>query len=298
MTNSAPKVWRDLDQTALDNAYDQPVNALNFYQVAERMTSQSQSMRSRRGEPIALSYGPLEIQQVHYYPASEPNHPVMLHVRGGAWRWRSAQDVAFPAEQFNAAGIGFAVFDFSGVEHTHGDLTPLLQQVTQALTWLPRHVRALGGDPARLYASGFSSGAHLLAVALTSDWNSLGFKGCPYRAAALVSGMYELAPVRLSKRSDYVNFTDDIEHRMSAQRHLERLDLPLLLACGACESPEFLRQTTEFFHALEAAGKPAELLVEQGFNHLEMLEALGNPYSGLGRAVLAMINPARSNAPR
>jgi arylformamidase len=37
---------------------------------------------------------------------------------------------------------------------------------------------------------------------------------------------------------------------------------------------------------VKAAGKPAELLVGEGYNHFEMLETLANPYGLLGRAVL------------
>jgi arylformamidase len=233
LANSAlKKVWRDLDQTALNNAYDQPVYASNFQYVAARMATNSQLMRARRGEAITYSYGPLDVQKLHYYPARTQGHPVMLHVRGGSWRRRSAQDVAFPAEYFNAAGIGFAVFDFNGVEETAGNLTPLLAQVVEAMAWLPRHARELGGDPKRLFVSGFSSGAHLAAVALTSDWKALGYELNPYKAAVLVSGMYDMLPVRLSSRSTYVCFTDEIEHRMSAQRHLDKLDLPILLTEG------------------------------------------------------------------
>ena len=40
---------------------------------------------------------------------------------------------------------------------------------------------------------------------------------------------------------------------------------------------------------MKAAGKPAELLVGEGYNHFEMLETLANPYGLLGRAALAQM---------
>jgi hypothetical protein len=43
------------------------------------------------------------------------------------------------------------------------------------------------------------------------------------KGAVLSSGMYDLKPVRLSKRSKYVNFTDEMEEALSAQRHIDRL---------------------------------------------------------------------------
>ena len=38
-----------------------------------------------------------------------------------------------------------------------------------------------------------------------------------------MSGMYDMKPVRLSKRSTYVKFNDDMENKMSSQRHLDLL---------------------------------------------------------------------------
>ena len=108
----------------------------------------------------------------------------------------------------------------------------------------------------------------------------------------LGSGMYDLKPVRLSKRSKYVKFTDEMEAALSAQRHIDKLNTPLILAHGTYETPEFQRQTRDFYAAVKAAGKPVELIVGEGYNHFEMLETLANPDGVLGRAVLAQMRLA------
>jgi arylformamidase len=101
--------------------------------------------------------------------------------------------------------------------------------------------------------------------------------------------MYDLKAVRLSKRGNYVKFTDEMEEALSAQRHLDRVHTPLVLAHGTLETPEFQRQTREFAAALAAAGKPVELIVAKGYNHPEMGETLANPYGIMGRAALQMM---------
>ena len=98
--------------------------------------------------------------------------------------------------------------------------------------------------------------------------------------------MYDLAPVRLSKRSSYVNFTDAMVERLSAQRHLDGLHAPLILAYGTRETPEFQRQSRDFAAAVKAAGKPVELIEGLAYNHFELLETLANPYGLTGRAML------------
>ena len=106
------------------------------------------------------------------------------------------------------------------------------------------------------------------------------------------SGMYDLKPVRLSKRSSYVKFTDEIEDKLSAQRHLDRLVAPVHLVYGTLETPEFQRQSREFAAAVKAAGKPVALSVMEGYNHFEVMESIGNPYSLFGRAVLEQMRLA------
>jgi arylformamidase len=285
-----PKIWLDLDQAALDIAYDQSLNASNFMLLRDRMTRNSLQMRQRIGDPQVYQYGTESIQKLYFYAASVSNAPVHIHVHGGAWRQKSALDVVFPAEHFLAQGISFAVFDFISVDETKGDLRPVLSDVCACLAWLARHAKQLGADPDRLYLSGFSSGAHLASAALLCDWRAHGLPGNPYKAAVLASGIYDLHPVRLSSRSKYVAFTDEIEDGMSAQRHVDRCDIPLALACGDCESSEFQRQTRDFFAALKKAGKLTTLLVHEGYNHLEMMETFGNPFGPLGRAAIEQIN--------
>ena len=99
--------------------------------------------------------------------------------------------------------------------------------------------------------------------------------------------MYDLEPVPLSKRSAYVKFTDAMVEKLSSQRHLGGLHTPLVLAYGTCETPEFQRQTKDFFAAVRALGKPVELIVGEAYNHFELLETLANPYGLMGRAMLS-----------
>ncbi len=62
--------------------------------------------------------------------------------------------------------------------------------------------------------------------------------------------MYDLKPVRMSARSSYVKFTDAMEHALSTQRHLDRLNAPVVVAYGSLETPEFQRQSRDFVEAV------------------------------------------------
>ena len=101
----------------------------------------------------------------------------------------------------------------------------------------------------------------------------------------LQSGMYDLRGPRLSKRSAYVRFTDEMEDALSPQRHLDRIAAPVVLVYGSLETPEFQRQSREFAAALHGAGKPVELIFADGCNHFEVAGTLADPEGYSGKAV-------------
>ena len=100
------------------------------------------------------------------------------------------------------------------------------------------------------------------------------------------SGMFDLKPVRLSARSRYVKFTDEMEQALSPERHLDKINAPVIVAYGPLETPEFQSQSRDFAAPIKVAGKPVQLLVGEGYNHFEIIKTLANPHGLLGRAVL------------
>ena len=101
--------------------------------------------------------------------------------------------------------------------------------------------------------------------------------------------MYDLKPVRLSARAAYVKFDDRIEHELSPQRHLARLDVPVTVAYGEHDSPEFQRQSREFADALRRVRRLGRLVVGPALNHFEMPETLASTDGLCGRAALELM---------
>jgi arylformamidase len=288
-----PIVFLDMDQQALDDAYDQAKYASNQQQLARRRGALSEATRARLGEPERHAYGSDPIEGLDVYRAIAPNAPVAVFIHGGAWRTGKAREFAVLAEMFVRAGIHFVVYDFASIDDVGGDLTVMVDQVRRATAWVYRNAAIFGGDPERIYLTSHSSGSQLAGNVLITDWQrDFGLPATIIKGALLSSGMYDLVPVRLSKRSKYVRFTDAIIADLSTIRHLDRINCPLILVHGTEETPEFQRQTRDFAAALEAAGKPVTFIVAEGYNHFELLETLANPYGVLGRAALEMIGRA------
>jgi arylformamidase len=286
-SEKGPLVWLNMDQKELDDAYDQSKYTPNLQQITKRYASNSNAMRSRLGEPRRFNYGPTAIERLEVYSTKRANAPIHIHLHGGAWHQRPAAEYAFPAEMLMNAGAHYVVPDFISVDEANGDLMPMVENVRRAIAWSVRNAKDFGGDAERVYLSGFSSGAHLAGVALLTEWRrDFDLPDNVIKGAVLSSGMYDLKPVRLSSRSKYVKFTDEMEERLSTQRHLIRITTPLVLAHGSYETPEFQRQTRDFAAALKAANKPVQYFVNENYNHFEMMETFASPYGLLGRAVL------------
>jgi arylformamidase len=164
------------------------------------------------------------------------------------------------------------------------------RSVRRAIAWVYRNAVRFGIDTTQLYVGGQSSGGHLAAVALTTDWpRDFGLPVDIIKGGLCISGMYDLVPVRLSARSNYVKFDDSTVAALSPIRHFDRLNAPVIVAYGSYETPEFQRQNREFAAAVENAGKKERLLVGEHYNHFELPETLGNPYGLLGRAALDLM---------
>jgi arylformamidase len=288
-----PRVFLDYDQKALDDAYDQAAYAPNREQVNRRLANASRLAREKLGAPRREAYGPTPIERLDIYRAPSDGAPVVVFIHGGAWQSGTAEDHAYAAEAFVRAGAHFVVLDFAAVQDVAGSLFTMVDQVRRAVAWVHRHAADFGGDPHRLHVVGKSSGSHLGGCVAITDWRKdFGLPADTVKGYVLQSGMYDLRGPRLSKRGAYVKFTDEMEERLSPQRHLERIVAPIVLAYGSHETPEFQRQSREFTHALRGAGKPVELIYAEGYNHFEIAETLANPFGFVGRAVLRQIGLA------
>jgi len=154
-------------------------------------------------------------------------------------------------------------------------LDEMAAQVCRGIDWVHRN---LSSD---IVLCGHSSGAHLAGVALA--------RISYLKGALLVSGVYDLLPVRLSARNDYVRLDERLEHEYSPIRHIESIRGPVTVAWAEHEAAEFARQSRAFSEKLQQAGKLEAAILGKGQNHFEIIETLAEPGSPLGRAALRML---------
>jgi arylformamidase len=259
------KIFRDYDQKALDEQYEQRVWVPDADEIIARWGPASDAVRARIGEPRTERYGPSAIETLDIYGEGER---AFVFIHGGAWKRQSKRNNAVAAEAIVRAGAAYVVLDFALLPAV--TLPEMASQVCRGIEWVH------GRLSKEIVLCGHSSGSHLAACALIKTGLA--------RSALLVSGIYDLLPVRLSARNTYVRIDEKLEHEYSPIRHVQRIKCPVTVAWAEREAPEFHRQSREFAQKLAAPQ-----IIGRGMNHFEIIETLPDPGSPLGRAALNML---------
>lgn len=259
------KVFGNYTQQELDAQYNQRAWVPHADEIIARLSARSDEVRRRLGEPRNERYGSAELETLDIYGNGKK---AFVFVHGGAWQRESRRGSAYGAEPIVHAGASFVVLGFASIPRV--TLPAMADQVVRGLEWIHRNLAD------EIFLFGHSSGAHLSAVALT--------RTTAVRRALVVSGLYDLHPVRLSARQAYVKLDDRTEDELSPIRHRARIRCPVTVGWAEGDSDEFRRQGREFATALKS-----DSFQVNAVNHFEIVETLGDPASPLCRAALKML---------
>jgi len=274
------------DQADFDYQFNPRLQAADPDSVQPRRAALSEALRARRPHLLGLAYGEREREFVDIFPAPDrtgaPDAPVLVYFHGGYWRTGSARENNYIAEPFLAAGACVAVVNY--------DLSPtvpiatIVGQARRAIAWVGANAGAHGGDGERLFLLGHSAGAHLVAMALADDTGETPLEAV--RAAAVISGIYDLDPVVRAAVNGEIGLAPGDIAPFSPLGHPPRVPVPLLVAVGLAESEEWVRQSRLYAEAAEAAGCPVTRVDLPGGDHYEPLFNLMEPSDPLRTAIV------------
>lgn len=263
-------VFGGMTQVELDAQYDQSTLVPNVADYVARLDALAGKMRDLGGIDCH-AYGPAPEERLDIYPAARVRPGIHMHIHGGAWRSLSRQSAGFAAAGLAALGQPVAVVGFGLAPETR--LPEIVAQVRRAFLWLRHHHGVVT-------VSGHSSGGHLAACLLDRYWwSDTGLTVRDFGAVLMASGIYDLAPVRLSKRNDYLHLTNTEEAALSPIRNLADALPPVAVMQGDGELAEFARQADDMAQALRQsrADTVAEVLADQ--NHFDVYDRFGEPES-------------------
>jgi arylformamidase len=283
-----PKVeYGALSDEALSRQFMPRIAVPDHEKWLEEDLASSAPVRQHPGARLNQRYGPGPRQVLDIFPAAKPGAPILVWIHGGYWRALSKDHYGFIAPPFQAAGAAVVLINYDLCPHV--DLGTLLAQTRAALHWVRGHAAEMGGNPDRLVLAGNSAGAHICAMALQYSAAADRAPVEAIRAAAFITGIYDLAPIPRIQVRDEVHLTLDQIPGLSPLSLPVTHKLPSIVAVGADE-PEMWIAQSEMYHAkLVAAGGASEYMCVPDRHHFSITRDLADGNAPLTRAMIGLL---------
>jgi arylformamidase len=281
---------RDYDQAALDLQYDVGAHYAGMEAFRERHAAERAAANARaRGQGYAMldiPYGAHGREKLDHFRGAA-GAPLLAYIHGGYWRSRDRSDFSFLAPPWVARGIHVACLGYPLCPEVR--LGRIVDSCRQALAFLATEAKDFGFDAARIHVAGHSAGGHLAAMMMATDWQALGLPADLLKSGTAISGIYDLAPLALTKINADIKLDAGEIASLSPIRLAPRHRGPLIVTYGGKETDEFARQAGDFAAAWRRQAKTVSEIASPGFYHFNAVDQLAEPASALFQAVVEAI---------
>jgi arylformamidase len=272
------ETWHDLDRAALDRAYNARDSVPDFAAELQRWINLSAVARFQLDPVEDIVFDPPSGMALDWFTGA-PGGPIVLWIHGGYWRAVSKSEQSLVAPGLVAAGAHVAIMDYSLAPAV--TLDEIVRQARAAAAFVFATAATHGADPARVFVAGHSAGGQLGGM-LLAEFSAL-------RGGILLSGLFELEPVRLSHINEWLHLDPDAVQRLSPMRHIPANGPALLVSYGGRESAEFRWQSETYAAAWQSAGHRAVLAPQPSRHHFDIVVGFGDPADPLCHAVTEFI---------
>ncbi|XP_034646277.1 kynurenine formamidase isoform X1 [Trachemys scripta elegans] len=302
--------WRDMTKEELEKQYapsrwshrmDKEVVIEAHVRAVTEGTRRAQATMQTL---LHVPYGGNDGEKLDIYLPTDPSgaFPLVLYIHGGYWQFLSKEVSGFIAPPLVTQGIAVVAVGYDVAPKGHLDV--MVAQVRRSVAFIVQQYSKISG----VYLCGHSAGAHLAAMVLSTDWEEYGVTP-DIKGAFLVSGVYDLEPITHTSVNNrlHMSRSDCSAVTLSLPREVAWRNSPILgvtaatPARKACEvliavaqhdSPEFHRQSQEYFQALRSAGWRVSLLDIADTDHFDVIEKLSQGGYILTQVILNMISRA------
>ena len=286
---TAPEYTADFVERGYNNRAAVPDHPRWFAKFAQL----SAQARTKLAPRLDLRYGPNPKETLDLFVPAARSRGTFVFIHGGYWRALDKADHLFVAGPFVARDYAVAVINY--------DLCPdvgiaaIVDECRRAVAWLVRDGERHGASPAPIVVGGHSAGGHLAAMLVATPAEAFGLTRHPLAGAVSVSGVHDLRPLTLFSFNADLKLDDAEAQRLSPVLHRPATNVPVLVAVGGDETPEFLRQADLLWDAWPGNRPPGTSgpLVIDDRHHFSVVVDYADPASALTRATLAMLEPAR-----
>uniref|UniRef100_A0A8B9JIE3 Arylformamidase n=1 Tax=Astyanax mexicanus TaxID=7994 RepID=A0A8B9JIE3_ASTMX len=272
--------WRSMEKYELEKQYS-PSQWSHRMAADDVIKAHVAALKSGTEKARAVSqtlldvpYGDGEGEKLDVYVPniSSPDVPLVIYLHGGYWQFLSKEESGFMAVPLVQKGVVVVAVGYSIAPKGNMDL--MVAQVRRSVVSVIQQYSHING----LYLCGHSAGAHLAAMVLSTDWADFGVTP-PIKGAFLVSGIYDLLPILSTYVNEPLKMTEEVALRNSPSRLVPQLTASssaceLVVAVGQNDSPEFRKQSEDYFKSLETAGLKVAFEDVPNTDHFNIIEQL------------------------
>lgn len=271
---------------SVERDFNPRVAAPDFADEAPRRVALARRTMALVGERRRLAYGTGPRQFVDVYRPLAPNDWLVLYFHGGYWRAGHPDDYAFVAGPFLRAGATVAIPGYDLCPTVA--LSDIVEQARAARDRLLSDTGMPGVGSGRVLLSGSSAGAHLAAMLMLDD--PAAWPAPP--VAALITGVYDLEPVRNVSVNDELRLSSCDVERLSPLRLGGRLHCGrLVVAVGEDEPDAWKTMSRRIAQRAIGEGTDCSYLEIADCDHFSVTTELGRE-GRLSRAVAALMEPS------
>jgi arylformamidase len=280
--------WQDYDNEGLRLQYRTDLTP-GVKEHVSRYQQLSEEMLDRVPGHLDLPYGSAGPRQtLDIFPPDTGNAPILIFIHGGYWYFNSKDPRRFPAELFNSIGIAWAPINYRLAPAASMD--EIVEDVRNAVAWLYEHASEYGCNSEQIYVSGNSAGGHLTTELISDNWpERFGLPKNVIKGVCAVSGLFDLEPLLECEPNDKLNMELDVAKRNSPIYHLSNEPAPVIVTCGANESDEFKRQSSEYAQTCRKADFPVSHFEMEEHDHFSIIGEFANAESQLFKELVSMI---------
>jgi len=218
-----------------------------------------------------------------YLPRDKKNFPVLVFVHGGSWRSGDRSLYKALGDRLARTGIGVAIPSYRLMpQNPH---PAQAEDVAAAFAWVVQNIAQRGGDVSRIYLSGHSAGAHLVALlALDEKYlKKFDLDRTAIRSVIAMSGVYDV-----DKLDTFLAAGD--RHDASPVAHAHSGAPPFLISYCQYDHFGLPKQARDFTLALKKNFVPVQLLYVPAENHISEVISLVQDHGQLVDTILSAIN--------
>ncbi|XP_061686555.1 kynurenine formamidase [Syngnathoides biaculeatus] len=223
---------------------------------------------------LNVPYGDGEGERLDaYIPSTNSlDVPLVIYLHGGYWQFLSKEESGFMAVPLVDKGVVVVAVGYDIAPRGNMDL--MVSQVRRSIVSVVQQYSHISG----LYLCGHSAGAHLAAMILSTDWSQYSIVP-QIKGALLLSGIYDLLPILSTYVNEPLKMTEEVAIRNSPSKLIPQLKrsstgCQIVVAVAENDSPEFRKQSEDYYNTLKATGLNVTLEDVANTDHFSIVEQL------------------------